>query len=117
MPRYINILRREEFRDYISQIIIEGHTDDTGDYLYNLELSQDRAYSVVEAVYHEDVDELEYDDDLKEILTANGRSFGQPIYKDDGETIDRDRSRRVEFQFRLKDEEMILEMQRILEEG
>ena len=46
-------------------------------------------------------------------LTANGRSYSQPIYKDND--IDLDKSRRVEFKFRLKDEEMITEMQNILE--
>ena len=50
---------------------------------------------------------------LQELLTAKGRSFSDPIYKADG-TVDMDASRRVEFKFRLKDSEMIQEMDRIL---
>ena len=53
---------------------------------------------------------------LQKIMTANGRSFSNPIYKEDG-TIDMDASRRVEFKFRLKDEEMVEEMVRILNEN
>src|SRR5699024_8785529 len=40
VPKYINVLLSEEFKDHISQVIIEGHTDLEGTYLYNLELSQ-----------------------------------------------------------------------------
>ena len=50
---------------------------------------------------------------LQELLTAKGRSFSDPIYRADG-TVDMDASRRVEFKFRLKDSEMIDEMNRIL---
>lgn len=48
----------EDFRDYISQIIIEGHTDDEGSYMYNLELSQNRALAVVKKIYDENFPDL-----------------------------------------------------------
>src|SRR5690554_2198651 len=32
IPKYVQILLGPEFRDYIAQIIIEGHTDDEGAY-------------------------------------------------------------------------------------
>ena len=47
-------------------------------------------------------------------MTANGRSWSDPVYNADG-TVNADASRRVEFKFRLKDQEMIEEMSRILE--
>ena len=50
---------------------------------------------------------------LQKLLTAKGRSFSDPIYQADG-TVDMSASRRVEFKFRLKDSEMIDEMNRIL---
>ena len=46
-------------------------------------------------------------------MTANGRSFSNPVYNTNG-SIDMDASRRVEFKFRLKDEEMVEEMVKIL---
>ena len=52
---------------------------------------------------------------LQEMLTAKGRSFSDLIYTDKARNIvDRDASRRVEFKFRLKDAEMIQEMNKIL---
>lgn len=49
------------------------------------------------------------------MLTANGKSYSNPIYGDDGE-VDMDASRRVEIKFRLQDEEMIDEMMDILKD-
>ena len=54
--------------------------------------------------------------ELQSIVTANGRSYSNPIYNDDG-TVNMDASRRVEFKFRLKDEEMVEEMIKILNSG
>ena len=50
---------------------------------------------------------------LQDLLTAKGRSYSDPVYHADG-TVNMDASRRVEFKFRLKDSEMIDEMNRIL---
>ena len=117
LPRYISVLLKPGFREYVSEIIIEGHTDTVGTYMNNLELSQERALSVAQFCLDDENDvlspaELE---ELKPIITANGRSFSDPIYDTTGE-VDSDASRRVEFKFRLKDEEMIDEMIEILNE-
>ena len=51
---------------------------------------------------------------LQEVLTVNGRSYADPVYRADG-TVDMDASRRVVFKFRMKDSEMIDQMSAILE--
>jgi len=52
---------------------------------------------------------------LQSILTANGRSFADPVYRSDGVTVDKEASRRVVFKFRMKDSDMIDQMSAILE--
>lgn len=117
VPQYLSVLLGENFRDKISEIIIEGHTDTNGTYMYNLNLSQMRAYSVVEFCLNErngvlSTDQIAY---LRSILTANGRAYSDPIYDENGE-IDLEASRRVVFKFRLKDDEMIEAIQEVLGE-
>lgn len=116
LPLYISVLLSDEFRPYISEIIIEGHTDTDGRYMYNLNLSQKRAYSVAAYCLDERTSFLptEQLNDLRGIMTANGKSFSNPIYKADG-SVDAEKSRRVEIKFRLQDEEMITQLQQLLE--
>ena len=52
---------------------------------------------------------------VRELVTANGRSFYGLIYNEDGE-IDAEASRRVEVKFRLTEDEMIEQMRAILED-
>lgn len=112
VPQYIKILLSDEFKDYISEIIIEGHTDQKGSYLYNLELSQKRAFSVVEEIFSKDFPDFKGKEDLKSLITSNGRSFMVPKYSNN--KIDDERSRRVEFKFKLKDEEIIRNIQEMI---
>lgn len=113
IPIYLGVVLDEKYADYLSEIIIEGHTDTAGTYIYNLQLSQSRAFAVAQFIL-EDVDLRDYDvDRLRSALTANGRSWSNPVYNDDS-TVNMSASRRVEFKFRLKDDEMIQQMQEIL---
>lgn len=116
LPKYINVLLKEEYIGYISEIIIEGHTDTNGTYMHNLKLSQERALSVATFCLQDENNVLSKEEKeiLRTIVTANGKSFSNPKCNDDG-TINLDASRRVEFKFRLKDEEMVAEMMNILE--
>lgn len=118
LPRYFNVLLEGRFREYVSEIIIEGHTDTRSDYMYNLELSQQRALSVAKFCLVEETSPFSEEKilDLQKIVTVNGRSYSDPIFNSDG-TVNLDASRRVEFKFRLKDEEMIGEMIKILSDG
>lgn len=112
VPVYLDVLMRDEYSDYLGEIIIEGHTDSKGSYESNLKLSQDRALQV--ALYCLRMPSLTpaRKAQLQKILTAKGRSYADLIYVDGVE--DPEASRRVEFKFSLKDAEMIEEMNRIL---
>ena len=114
IPMYISVLLGDQFKSYISEIIIEGHTDTDGGYMYNLNLSQERAYAVSEYCLDEKKSPLSSTqiEALRLIVTANGRSYSDPI-KVKGR-VDKDASRRVVFKFRLRDDEMIEEMRSIL---
>ncbi|WP_175615434.1 OmpA family protein [Piscibacillus halophilus] len=116
VPKYMEVLLSERYRPHISQIIIEGHTDTQGEYLYNLELSHNRSFAVVQEVLSEDFPLEDSNSHLRDILTSNGRSYSDPIKDADGK-IDDDASRRVEFKFRLKDEEMFEEIQELVAEN
>mgnify|MGYP001852200585 FL=1 len=118
MKGYFKVLLSDKFKNNIAEIIIEGHTDTDGTYNYNLELSQKRALIVSKYCLNNDKLDLSSDQKkyLRKIITANGRSFSNPIKKADG-SIDKAKSRRVVFQFRLKDEEMIQELQDILQDN
>ena len=112
VPVYLDVLMRDEYSDYLGEIIIEGHTDSKGSYESNLKLSQDRALQV--ALYCLRMPSLTpaRKAQLQKILTAKGRSYADLIYVNGVE--DPEASRRVEFKFSLKDAEMIEEMNRIL---
>ena len=116
IPVYLGVLLQPEYVDYLGEIIIEGHTDTQGTYLVNLELSQERALSVATYCLQMPTLSEEHLEKLREILTAKGRSYSDPIYNEDG-TINMDASRRVEFKFRMKDSEMIDEIRNILGSG
>ena len=113
IPVYLDVLLRDEYADYLGEIIIEGHTDSSGSYESNLKLSQDRALQV--ALYCLRMPSLDRarKQQLQKILTAKGRSYADLIYNSAG-VEDPEASRRVEFKFSLKDSEMIEEMNRIL---
>ena len=115
LPRYVDVLLSPKYKDHISEILIEGHTDTEGSYLANLELSQKRALSVAEYCLGDDSGILTDSqlEALREVVSATGRSYSDPIYNEKGE-IDMAASRRVEFLFQLKDEEMVREMIEIL---
>ncbi len=109
---YFNtILVNDEINKHIDKIIIEGHTNSKGSFLYNLELSQKRAYSVMSFLLDLDFDKK---DNLNKLVVASGRSFLDPIYDNSGLEL-KDESRRIEIKFRLKNEDAIKEIESILD--
>lgn len=115
IPVYLSVLLQDAYKDYIAEIIIEGHTDTSGTYQTNVELSSERAMSVADFCLDEKngLNETQIAR-LQNLLTVNGRSFSAPIYKSNSTEIDMDASRRVEIKFRLKEDEMITKIAEVL---
>lgn len=109
---YVRVVLDEEFRGFIKQIEIEGHTNTNGTYLYNLELSQKRALAVMkELIAHSGSERSR----LEELVLASGRGYAQLIRDEKGEE-DPVRSRRIEIKFRLKEAELFRDIYQDLEQ-
>lgn len=123
IPKYLDVLMQEQYRTYIAEIIIEGHTDTDGSYSSNMKLSYNRANAVADFCLDEKNGLSEEKiEQLQELLTVNGRSYSDPVYKKDSagkttEEIDMNASRRVEIKFRLKEDEMIEKIAAILSQS
>lgn len=117
LPVYCKVLLEESHKPYLAEIIIDGYTDTDGDYYYNLELSQKRSLAVAEYLTDIQYDFLSDEEigDLEGYLTVNGHSKANPILDAEG-NVDKEASRRVEIKFRLKDDEMIDELNKIMSE-
>lgn len=113
VPIYLEVLLESGYEDYIAEIIIEGHTDKDGDYLYNLELAQGRAHSVAAYVLSDEFPYKHIQKRVEEKLTVNSKSYSDYRIDEAGE-YDASASRRVEFKFRLKDEEILNKTREIL---
>ena len=116
LPTYCKVLLDDSYKKYLGEIIIDGYTDTDGDYSYNLELSQKRSLAVAQYLLDIKSDFLKDSQvqELKDCLTVNGHSMSDPVLDADG-NVDKDASRRVEVKFRLKDEEMIQELNKIMQ--
>lgn len=115
LPIYCKVLLQKDYMKYLAEIIIDGYTDTDGDYSYNLQLSQQRSLAVAQYLLDIQGNFLNSDQsqNLQEYLTVNGHSMANPVLDDNG-NVDKDASRRVEVKFRLKDEEMISELNKIM---
>ena len=115
LPIYCKVLLQDDYKDYLAEIIIDGYTDTDGDYSYNLQLSQQRSLAVAQYLLDIQGNFLSSDQsgDLQQFLTVNGHSMANPVLDADG-NVDNDASRRVEIKFRLKDDEMIDELNQIM---
>ncbi|MFH6960651.1 flagellar motor protein MotB [Flavobacterium aquidurense] len=123
-PKYQAIILSKKNLKYISEIRIEGHTDtiaprkkDKESYLYNLNLSSARAQSVLEFIRTLEAYknlEVKKRSRLDFLLTANGMSFSRALNKKgevsvlskDDNSIDLNKSRRVEFRINTSNEEL-----------
>lgn len=113
VPLYLDVLLGSGYEEYIAEIIIEGHTDRDGDYLYNLQLAQDRAYSVASYILGDEFPYKNIQPHLEGKLTVNSKSYTDFLTDEHG-NYHAGSSRRVEFKFRLKDEEILNKTREIL---
>ena len=112
-PRYIKVLSNEKFKKEIEEVRVEGHTsngwgtleDKKLIYLNNMDLSQQRASSVLAFCYSLENSFINENRKwLEENLRANGISFSRPLFQGkNGGIIDNDRSKRVEFKVLTKE--------------
>lgn len=103
MGVYASVITAEEFSDYISQVLFEGHTDSSGSYGYNLTLSQKRAEEVLNYCISSNYNGLNeiQKSTLQGLSTAIGYSSSDPILTETGRE-DMDASRRVSIKFYIK---------------
>lgn len=110
LPRYIAVISNDDYKNYIEEIRIEGHTDPfwagaqtrQQEYLNNMALSQSRTRAVLSYAINMPAlqNNLEW---IISRITANGLSSSQPIIADG--KIDSKLSRRVDFRIRTKADE------------
>ncbi len=104
------LLTNPNIAPYIDTIVIEGHTDSDGGYLYNLKLSQDRALAVMNYLTGLDIVERY---NIKPLIVSSGRAYMDAVVIDGQE--DKIASRRIEIKFRLKNTEAMQEIEKVLD--
>lgn len=127
-PRYLGVILQDKYKDKISEVRIEGHTDDVpvgqsnDPYMENVQLSQNRSRNVLGYVrslasyksLKSDKEQL-----LQFWLTANGLSYGRTLDSNKALTyysrnsIDKEKSRRVEFRIVTSSENLV---QKVIEQ-
>lgn len=118
IPLYLDVLLQDTYRPYIAEIIIEGHTDTDGGYQSNMDLSYERANAVAKfCMDSQNGLSKNKIEQLQQLMTVNGKSYSNPVYKSGTNTIDMTASRRVEIKFRLKEDEMINKIAQILNQS
>lgn len=107
IPRLTDTIYNKEFRNEISSVVVEGHTDSTGSDAMNLELSQRRSMSVVGKCIdiikpngNSADSEGNKRDYFLRVLSASGRGK-QDLIMENGEE-DHQKSRRVVFKIRVR---------------
>ena len=92
---YTGVVFDSKYDGFVSQIMVEGHTDTSGGYDMNLQLSQARAESVRDYCLSVAADHV---DALTSMLCPVGYSYTDPVYDANG-NVDMAASRRVAFRF------------------
>lgn len=96
---YADAILNSDAEEYVSEIQIIGHTDTSGEYDYNMELSQKRAETVRDYCLGLSSLNKNQKEKLKGMLKPVGKSYDEPIY--DGDKVNMEASRRVEFKIMM----------------
>ena len=104
------LVTNPKIKPHLDKIIIEGHTDSDGGYLYNLSLSQKRAFAVMNYLLTLDFAKEHH---IQPLMIASGRAYLDAIKVEGVE--DKDASRRIEIKFRLKNEDAMHEIEKVLD--
>lgn len=115
VPAYLSVVLNKKNKEYIEKIIIEGHADDGGTYLYNLALSQSRSYSVAGYLITSKITNLSDGTNVEKLLAINGKSFSEPVIING--ITNKNMSRRVELKFALKYDNLVDQIQNIIKDG
>ncbi len=104
MPFYATVVCGP-MRDKIDSLAIQGHTDNQGNDVYNLQLSQARSLAVMvkglEVIQAQEPSSYQC---FQEMTVASGRGRQDLIYKSDN-NVNHEKSRRVIFKIRLRSTE------------
>ena len=123
LPKYFNIILQDKYRNKISEIRVEGHTDnvpapkyDKDPYIANTLLSQKRSTEVIKFLRNMDYFKRLLPEKINLVeflLTANGLSYGRTV-DENGELtiishkpINNEKSRRVEFRIITTSDKLI----------
>ncbi len=108
IPRLTDTIYLPEFRNDISSVVVEGHTDSRGSDAHNLALSQQRSMSVVSKCINildsskDSANNVNYKSDyFLRVLSASGRGKQDLMLTEDGKE-DQPQSRRVIFKIRVR---------------
>lgn len=108
IPVYFDSIYKKELSQYISAVVIQGHTDTTNfrgnysieqQYMKNMNLSMNRAYNVADFIFIK-CSGKPYQKDLTHTIKVEGASSSRPILINGKE--DKNKSRRVELRLMLK---------------
>jgi len=100
MGVYASVILDNSLKDIISEVRFEGHTDSSGGYDYNLDLSQKRADTVLNYCLNSNAVSMNQDQRqrLSSIASTIGYSYADLVYDADGNE-DEEASRRVAVKF------------------
>ena len=108
IPVYFDAIYKKDLSQYISSVVIQGHTDSTNfrghytveqQYMKNMNLSMNRAYNVANFIFIK-CSNKSYQKDLTHTIKVEGASSSRPIIINGVE--DKKKSRRVELRIMFK---------------